>query len=253
VRAVLGPDPRGALADRLACRHPPARDDAEAAADARADRRRRLVRTAAAGAAVLALGGLAWLVPTSGDTPGSAAATTAPSTVAPVARLAALGPGDTPVSLATGTAVEAVAADAGVPVDGLRARPVWSGTFDTRTAGIVDAVVVQVVLPDGTLRTGTAFAQGRENQTFLLASCGTQPAGPVSAARCSTADPGTGARTTTVLVTGLTAPATLVSGDGTPLAVLTPDASGTTTVRDDAAAGTAVRLATGDDVPVTAP
>ncbi|SDO84703.1 hypothetical protein SAMN05660199_02658 [Klenkia soli] len=253
VPAVLGSDPAGALADRLAARRPPARDDDEAAADARAGRRRWL-RGAGVATAVVALGATAALLPRSTSSPDAAPATTTPvGPTAAVARLASVGPGDTPVTLAAEVAVDAAAASAGVPAGELTGSIVWSGRFDTGVAGVVDAVVVAVVLPDGTEVASTAFAQGRENQTFLVAPCGVQPRTVVTAARCSTADPGTGTATTTVLVTGLTAPATLVTADAIPLATLTPDASGATTARDDAAAASAVQLADDTVVPVTSP
>jgi hypothetical protein len=246
--AVLGPDPQAALADRLAGRRPPARDDDAAAAEQQALRRRRRIQVGGAVAAVAVLGLVAWQLPRGGDAPDARpTAATATATSAPVARLVSVLPGQTPVSLAAEVAAEAAGgADAQVST-------VWTGTFDTGVAGTVDAVVVRVVLPDGTTLSSTAFAQGRENQTFLVAPCGVQPAAAVTAARCTTADPGTGTSATTVLVTGLTAQATLLTSDDVPLATLTPDAAGTTTVRDDAGAGTTVRLADGTQVSVAGP
>lgn len=250
VPSVLGPHPRSALADRLAARRPPTRDDADAAADARARRRRGRVQVAGATAAVLALGAAAWLVPRAPAAPAAAPVAATPAArPAPVARLERVGPGDTPVSLA----VEVAIAAAGGPGAALTTGTVWSGRVDTGAAGEVDAVVVAVVLPDGTELRSTAFAQGREDQMFLLAPCGVQAAGPVTAARCSTADPGTGATTATVLVTGLTAPATLLGADGVPLATLTPGADGTTTARDDGQRAETLRLPDGRLLPVASP
>ncbi len=209
------------------------------------------MRVAGAAAGVLALGAAAWLVPRATATPAAAPVAATPAArPAPVARLERVGPGDTPVSLAVEVAVAAAAGGSGAA---LTTGTVWSGRFDTGPAGVVDAVVVAVVLPDGTELRSTAFAQGRENQMFLLAPCGVQPAAAVTAARCSTADLATGVTTATVLVTGLTAPATLLGPDDVPLATLTPGADGTTTARDDDQQAETLRLADGQLLPVTSP